>query len=240
MKSSPLVKKLANQTDRRSAQHPVRNQGAEPTCVAFALTALRECIDDASVLLSPRYLYHYCKISDGIPDEPGTYILTGAQTLFKNGVCEDLIWPYQSLPAPVPSEADSNALKYRAHNFVRLDDSDPQVMLKNLKTWLATKGCFVAGIWVYESWGQSQAFTTGVIPEPTVYDKCWGGHAICITGYNDEKNYFSFKNSWGQDWGDSGYGYISYDHLMARCFETWGILSSETENPQFTLRRWTA
>ncbi len=37
----------------------------------------------------------------------------------------------------------------------------------------------------------------------------YGGHAVTIVGYNNKG--FIFKNSWGKDWGDSGYGFISFD-----------------------------
>lgn len=44
----------------------------------------------------------------------------------------------------------------------------------------------------------------------------YGGHVVTLVGYNDKG--FIFKNSWGTDWGDHGYGYISYDahRIMAR------------------------
>jgi hypothetical protein len=44
----------------------------------------------------------------------------------------------------------------------------------------------------------------------------YGAHAVNIVGYND--NGFIFKNSWGTDWGDNGYGYISFaaHKLMSR------------------------
>jgi C1A family cysteine protease len=40
-----------------------------------------------------------------------------------------------------------------------------------------------------------------------------GGHAILITGYDTEKKLFFFKNSWGENWGERGYGSISFDHV---------------------------
>ena len=40
-----------------------------------------------------------------------------------------------------------------------------------------------------------------------------GGHAIVIVGYDEEKRLFTFRNSWGEDWGDKGYGYLPYDYV---------------------------
>lgn len=43
-----------------------------------------------------------------------------------------------------------------------------------------------------------------------------GGHAVVIVGYG--KDGFLIKNSWGADWGDNGYAWVSYDYhrLFAR------------------------
>lgn len=37
-----------------------------------------------------------------------------------------------------------------------------------------------------------------------------GSHAVLLVGYNDEKKEFLFQNSWGESWGDKGFGRISY------------------------------
>lgn len=42
-----------------------------------------------------------------------------------------------------------------------------------------------------------------------------GYHAVVITGYNDEDQTFTIKNSWGKDWGDKGFAYIPYDYISA-------------------------
>ncbi|MBX9846073.1 MAG: C1 family peptidase [Xanthobacteraceae bacterium] len=42
-----------------------------------------------------------------------------------------------------------------------------------------------------------------------------GGHSICVVGYNEESKLFKFANSWGERWGDKGYGYISENDLRA-------------------------
>jgi hypothetical protein len=47
-------------------------------------------------------------------------------------------------------------------------------------------------------------------------DKKKRWHVIAICGYDDTKRRFNFKNSWGTDFGEDGFGTISYnfvDHL---------------------------
>lgn len=41
-----------------------------------------------------------------------------------------------------------------------------------------------------------------------------GGHAIVVTGYDDDKKLFKVRNSWGANIGDSGEFYISYDYYF--------------------------
>ncbi|MBN2082363.1 PQQ-binding-like beta-propeller repeat protein [bacterium] len=38
-----------------------------------------------------------------------------------------------------------------------------------------------------------------------------GAHAMLIVGYDDAKQAFKVRNSWGTDWGDEGYCWIGYD-----------------------------
>jgi hypothetical protein len=38
-----------------------------------------------------------------------------------------------------------------------------------------------------------------------------GRHAYAIMGYDDSTQQFVIKNSWGDSWGDQGYGYLSYN-----------------------------
>lgn len=45
----------------------------------------------------------------------------------------------------------------------------------------------------------------------------WGNHTILITGYDLDKELIFFKNSWGTDWGDQGYGTITFAAFAAQC-----------------------
>jgi hypothetical protein len=45
-----------------------------------------------------------------------------------------------------------------------------------------------------------------------------GGHAICLCAYDDTKGAFRIKNSWGTNWGDRGYAWLSYDYVAQHAF----------------------
>jgi C1A family cysteine protease len=48
------------------------------------------------------------------------------------------------------------------------------------------------------------------------------GHAVSIVGYDE--NGFLIKNSWGVEWGDAGYGWLSFDYHRLFCGEVMALL----------------
>lgn len=49
---------------------------------------------------------------------------------------------------------------------------------------------------------------------PSSNDFLVGEHMITILGYDDISNRFKLVNSYGKEWGDSGFGYISFSDLL--------------------------
>ena len=45
-----------------------------------------------------------------------------------------------------------------------------------------------------------------------------GGHSMVIVGYDDIREVFIVRNSWGRIWGDNGYFYLSYDFFKEDTF----------------------
>ncbi|HLG96380.1 MAG TPA: hypothetical protein VKX49_08720 [Bryobacteraceae bacterium] len=45
--------------------------------------------------------------------------------------------------------------------------------------------------------------------------------------YDDAKQLFTFRNSWGSSWGDQGYGYLPYAYVLdpSLASDFWVILS---------------
>lgn len=199
----------------------VRDQGNEGTCVAFAsVVGVKEYQDTKeykkSIGLSPRYLYSLCKEIDGIPNEEGTYPRIAMKVLLNNGVCPESYWPYKPYQNDKPKkDADTKAKVYRINAYARLK------ALMEMKRSLIVNGPFLAGVQVFRSWFTKKALSKGLIPMPGKDDILEGGHAICIVGYNDTQKLFKFKNSWGSQWGDKGYGYLYYDYMKKYCMDAW-------------------
>lgn len=212
---------LPPKVDYTENMTPVRDQGDEGTCVAFAsVVGVKEYQDTEEynkiIGLSPRYLYSLCKKNDGAPDTEGTYPRIAMKMLLKYGTSPESFWPYKPHQADKPKPgAGKAAIKYRVKAYARIKT------ILEMKRSLVVNGPFLAGVDVYESWFTKNADKTGVIPMPKKKDQYQGGHAICIIGYDDPKKLFKFKNSWGNSWGDEGYGYLGYDYLKQYCVDAW-------------------
>jgi C1A family cysteine protease len=176
---------------------PVRDQGSEGTCVAFAsVSGVKEYQDKLEyrrlISLSPRFLYSLCKKFDGIPYQEGTYPRIAMKILLNHGVCHESFWPYLPNKNTLSLKgANQDAKKFRIKAYARLKS------LVEMKRSLLINGPFIAGVKVYKSWFTKNVERGGLIPMPKRNEELMGGHAICIVGYDDKLKILKFKNSWG-------------------------------------------
>ena len=76
----------------------------------------------------------------------------------------------------------------------------------------------------------------GPLVAPIVYDDCLAGykggvfneqdlvkinHAVLLIGWDDAKQAWLIKNSWGEDWGEKGFGWIKYGSNNIGMFAAW-------------------
>ena len=65
-----------------------------------------------------------------------------------------------------------------------------------------------------------------------------GNHAIAIVGYNDPEKYWICKNSWGTEWGESGWFRIDYDADtgFGGSFGYYGVSFGQDEEKDFYVK----
>ncbi len=205
-------------------------------CVAFAsVVGMKEYQEKKEyqrlIKLSPRFVYNLCKKYDGAPNEEGTYPRMAMKILLNYGVCPELFWPYFPHQQDRPKKGAAKiAKKYRIRAYARLHT------LLEMKRSLVVNGPFLAGVKVFSSWFKKRVQKNGLIPMPKSNEEFMGGHAVCIVGYDDAKETFKFKNSWGLKWADKGYGYLPYAYLRRYCRDAWSG-TDLLENPKALVKK---
>lgn len=223
----PTVKAPAK-ADYAIQMSPVRDQGDEGVCVAFATASgvkeYQEMIDYGKLVsMSPRFLYSLCKKLDGLPDEEGTTVRIAMKVLKNYGTCRESLWPYKPHQKDKPkSGAKEDAKRFREKSYARI------LNLNELKMNIYSKGPCVCGVEVFKGMMETK---TGLVSMPKRNEQPIGGHAICLVGYDDKKAVVKFKNSWGLSWGDKGYGWLPYEYIDAFMMDAWSSIDIDDPNP---------
>lgn len=145
----------------------------------------------------------------------GCWNLTGARVMKGWGMIDEDVWPYLNQWPPVePTGIDELAKQGRIFTYTRARS------IEDCKMFLFSNHPISAGFVIDDSWFDAPG---GFIPLPTTQNKIIGGHAVVLCGYKEHLRCFVFRNSWGQKWGDRGYGYLPYEYLGSRFVEAWTI-----------------
>lgn len=223
--------------DLRSQCPPVYDQGALGSCTANAIAAAYEFDqikegEQDPFTPSRLFIYYNERTMEGtIGKDAGAQIRDGIKSINSVGVCPETMWPYDikkfnELP---PEDCYKDARNHHSVEYKRVEQN-----LEQMKQCLMNGFPFVFGIVCYKSLESEEVTKTGVVPMPKEGEEVIGGHAIFGCGFLEDKKQFIFRNSWGESWGDQGYGYIPYDYLLnsdlASDFWTVTRVQDETDN----------
>ena len=209
-----------------------QNQGQQGSCVAWSSTyAARTIVEAASTgqsgnntAYSPAFVYNQI----GLEGCQGAYIQNAMELMSTKGVVAYNDFPYDDKDCSrQPNSAMENkAAQNRMHGFTRLTngESTEGINVRAVKEHLAKDAPVVIGMMVGGSFMQSMIGKE--LWTPTDEDRSqmgFGGHAMCVIGYDDRKQAFQIMNSWGPEWGNNGIGWVRYADFKEFVREAYGI-----------------
>jgi C1A family cysteine protease len=258
-------RRLPPQVDLRQWAGPVYFQGGFNTCNAHVVAGLVAYFENkahgSEVPPSRLFLYKVAKNFLQSDSDTGVYIRQTMGVLKLIGVPPERYWPYPdpgTMAAPRSSDpllateptafCYAVAADYQAVSYYRLDTAgqQPADLLRLAKAHLAAQVPFAFGFPLFHSITEAQ--TTGRIPYPAGPAPTLATHAVIAIGYDDEleiagdgaeptRGALRIKNSWSEEWGEGGYGWLPYEFvLQRRCRDFWTLTKAEwTDTGQFEL-----
>jgi Papain family cysteine protease len=229
----------------------VRTQFGRPSCGTFAITALAE-LESArghpgpAPALSEEFLWWACDQAAGLKKDHSVLFQRVVNGLNAFGICTEELMPYarkkdspNKPSAAALRDAASRAERWRViwirHWAVNRPVSPEE--FHALKQTLARGHPVACGL----RWPKSSTCDDRLVQVPPA-DQVVDGHSIALVGYEDDAGkpgggIFRIRNSWGPQWGNEGYGIISYAYVRAYLNDAlwlqWGPPHSEVPRERF-------
>lgn len=220
--STAMMGTLPSEKDLSSWFPRPGNQGNQASCVAWAvcygLKSYQEAVErkqkplSNNQVFSPAYVYNQIKINGC---GKGSYIFKALDLLKTEGVATMQQFPYDQFDCSrIPSGPDKTSARPYAIAEWR---TVPLTTEADVKSHIATGFPVVIGMLVDDGFKQMRA--NDIYTGPSGREL--GGHAMVVTGYDDDRQAFKVLNSWGTGWGDNGFGWISYAAFKQRVREAY-------------------
>lgn len=222
---------LPNIIDLSTDMPPVRSQGHQGSCVAWAtsyyLKSYQEKIQhnyeysSYKDVMSPSFVYNQTKENSNCLS--GSNIQNALELLKSQGTTSWKEFPYTDIACSTLPTNKQLALaeknKIKEYYYVSVPDTITQkryTLINLIKTLLNQKQPVVISMdfenLVFEN--QKGQYITNTYSKNPIEGLC--GHAILIVGYDDTMNAFNIVNSWGTNWGNEGYCWVNYNFFLKK------------------------
>jgi C1A family cysteine protease len=257
---------LPENKDLRQDCSPIENQGALGSCTAHAAVGIVEYFEKRAfqnhIDGSRLFVYKTTRNLMGVTGDTGAWNRTVMGALVLCGCPPEKYWPYTDADPGFDEEpsafvyalADNyEALKYFCHDPLSENKATSMVLL-TVKLYIAMGIPSTFGFWGYEEghWDGNtyiMPYQNGEVYYPGPDDWARWGHAVVAVGYDNKKKIKNpktnqettgallLRNSWGTNWGDSGYGWIPYAYVLDKiALDFWSLLNMKwVETKKFGL-----
>lgn len=219
---TPVRAPLQDKVDMRTWASPVEDQLHLGSCIGQAIVGAYELLlkrQDPTkfVDLSRLFVYYNARLIEGVEDEDvGAYVRDGIKAVQKYGICSESVWPYNiGNFAITPSVSSYNDAKTRnIKNYYRL------LGITDILDALNNNWPVVVGMNVFM---QFEDLSSGecILKLPGPEESPIGGHAMCLVGYDLQRQLVLARNSFGADWCMGGYCWIPFDYVKSDVNDMW-------------------
>lgn len=211
---------------------PVEDQAQLGSCTAQMLVGMVEYNNirwsekPSRRQISRLFQYYVTRKNMGtIHEDSGAYIRDTIKAAAQYGSVWETNWRYriEKFAEEPPAKVWEKAKLNKITSYHRIDDGD----LETMKHTLASGYLIGFGFLVYENFLTQKMATEGILRASEIKGPLYGGHAVVLCGFDDDRRMFKVRNSWGKEWGIDGYYWMDYDYVSNPnlCNDFWVVTS---------------
>lgn len=211
---------LPASVDLRAKATPIYDQGELGSCTAYAvakgLGEFRLLGAQRPTELSGLFLYYEArKLRGNTGEDSGSTVSDALKAAAAVGMAPEATWPYDMMKfAEKPPAA-----AYKAAKGFKIQDAVQLAGVADMKKALAAGQMVVFGMYIFRPF---RDLAVDTVPMPGPRDVPVGGHAIAVVGYDDARQAFLLRNSFGRQWGKEGHAYLPYAYCTPeRVMDIW-------------------